>query len=64
MQCYIVALIADAAPHGVVIAIHALMDFHYLSQATMINQAQCQKILSALEEFHKHKQDIIACGVC
>ncbi|KAG1747218.1 uncharacterized protein EDB91DRAFT_1235953 [Suillus paluster] len=42
-----------AAPHGVVIAIHALMDFRYLSQATMINQAHCQKIL-----------DIIACSTC
>ncbi|KAG1775072.1 hypothetical protein EV702DRAFT_1199669 [Suillus placidus] len=62
MQHYIVALIADAAPHGVVRAIHALMDFCYLSQVTTINQAHCQKILGALEEFHEHKQDIIACS--
>ncbi|KAG2108289.1 hypothetical protein DEU56DRAFT_874535 [Suillus clintonianus] len=39
MQRYIVALIADAAPRSVVIA-----------------------ILGALEEFHEHKQEIIACG--
>ncbi|KAG2109266.1 uncharacterized protein F5147DRAFT_773077 [Suillus discolor] len=63
MQHYIVALIADAAPHGVVIAIRTLMDFCYLSQATTINQEHCQKILGALAEFHEHKQDIIACGV-
>ncbi|KAG1776905.1 hypothetical protein EV702DRAFT_1045915 [Suillus placidus] len=62
MQCYIVALIADAAPRGVVIAICALMDFHYISQATTINKTHCQKILGALEEFHEHKQDVIACG--
>ncbi|KAG2066396.1 hypothetical protein BDR04DRAFT_1030123, partial [Suillus decipiens] len=62
MQCYIVALIADAVLPGIVIAIHALMDFRYLSQATTINEAHCQKILDALKEFHEHKQDIIACG--
>ncbi|KAG1742086.1 hypothetical protein EDD22DRAFT_958954 [Suillus occidentalis] len=62
MQCYIVALIADAAPRKVVIAVRALMDFHYLSQVTMIDEAHCQKILNALKEFHKHKQGIIACG--
>jgi hypothetical protein len=63
MQCYIVALIADAASHGVVIAVHVLMDFRYLSQATTINETHCQKILGALKEFHEYKPDIIACGV-
>jgi hypothetical protein len=60
MQCYIVALIADAASHGVVIAVHVLMDFRYLSQATTINETHCQKILGALKEFHEYKPDIIA----
>ncbi|KAG1816960.1 hypothetical protein EV424DRAFT_1540661 [Suillus variegatus] len=62
MQRYIVALIADAAPRSVVIAVRALMDFRYISQATTIDEAHCQKILGALEEFHEHKQEIIACG--
>jgi hypothetical protein len=62
MQRYTIAVIADAAPPGVVIAIRALMDFRYLSQATMIDEAHCQKILDALKEFHDHKQEIIACG--
>ncbi|KAG2356903.1 hypothetical protein BDR07DRAFT_1380483 [Suillus spraguei] len=53
LQHYIVALIADAAPPGIVMAVCALMDFRYLSQATVID-----------EEFHDHKQDIIACGAC
>ncbi|KAG2090007.1 uncharacterized protein F5147DRAFT_748281 [Suillus discolor] len=53
LQHYIVALIADAAPPGIVIAVRALMDFWYLSQATILN---------TLQEFHDHKQDIIACG--
>ncbi|KAG2132153.1 uncharacterized protein EDB93DRAFT_1243059 [Suillus bovinus] len=62
MQHYIVPLIADAAPHSVVIAVRALMDFCYISQATTIDEAHCQKILDALKEFHEHKQGIIACG--
>ncbi|KAG1796715.1 uncharacterized protein HD556DRAFT_1441400 [Suillus plorans] len=62
MQRYMVALITDAAPPGVVIAVHALMDFQYLSQATTINEAHCQLILDTLKEFHDHKQEVIACG--
>ncbi|KAG0698406.1 hypothetical protein DFH29DRAFT_983887 [Suillus ampliporus] len=62
MQRYMVALIADAAPPGVVIAIRALMDFRYLSQATMIDESHCGLILDALKQFHDHKQEIIACG--
>ncbi|KAG1883115.1 hypothetical protein F4604DRAFT_1538712, partial [Suillus subluteus] len=33
MQHYVVALITDAAPPGVIIAVCMLMDFRYLSQA-------------------------------
>ncbi|KAG1852755.1 hypothetical protein DFJ58DRAFT_728406 [Suillus subalutaceus] len=62
LQCYTVALIADAAPPGIVIAIQALMDFQYLSQAAVMDELHCQKILNALQEFHDHKQDIIRCG--
>ncbi|KAG2338198.1 hypothetical protein BDR05DRAFT_952101 [Suillus weaverae] len=61
LQCYIVALIADAAPPGIVMSVWALMDFWYLPQATVIDEVHCQKILNALQEFHDHKQDIIAC---
>ncbi|KAG1846515.1 hypothetical protein C8R48DRAFT_779517 [Suillus tomentosus] len=51
LQHYTVALIADAAPPGIVIAIWALMDFWHLLQATVINEVHCQKILNALQEF-------------
>ncbi|KAG1882447.1 hypothetical protein F4604DRAFT_1921634 [Suillus subluteus] len=57
MQHYMVALIADAAPPGIVIAVRPLMDFRYLSQATKIDEAHCQLILNALKEFHDHKQE-------
>ncbi|KAG2096053.1 uncharacterized protein F5147DRAFT_818561 [Suillus discolor] len=62
IQCYLVAVIANAAPPGVVIAVHALMDFRYLSQAVTIDGNQCQKILNALKTFHDHKHEIIAHG--
>ncbi|KAG0695193.1 hypothetical protein DFH29DRAFT_880198 [Suillus ampliporus] len=50
------------APPGIVIAICALMDFRYLSQATTIDESHCGLILNALKQFHDHKQEIIACG--
>ncbi|KAG2083210.1 uncharacterized protein F5147DRAFT_782998 [Suillus discolor] len=64
MQHYLVAVIVDAAPPGVVIAVRALMDFHYLSQAVTISSNQCQKILDALKTFHNHKHQIIVHGGC
>ncbi|KAG2354120.1 hypothetical protein BDR07DRAFT_1307053 [Suillus spraguei] len=62
LQHYTVALIADAAPPGIVIAIRAFMDFRYLLQAAVMDELHCQKILNALQEFHDHKKDIIRCG--
>ncbi|KAG1852600.1 hypothetical protein C8R48DRAFT_777420 [Suillus tomentosus] len=62
MQHYMVALIADAAPPGVIITVHVLMDFRYLSQATTIDELHCRLILDALEQFHNHKQEVIVCG--
>ncbi|KAG1733360.1 uncharacterized protein EDB91DRAFT_1057502, partial [Suillus paluster] len=62
IQCYLVAVIANAAHPGVVIAVRALMDFCYLSQAVTINEKQCQKILDALKTFHDHKHEVIVHG--
>ncbi|KAG1734246.1 uncharacterized protein EDB91DRAFT_1238446 [Suillus paluster] len=62
IQCYLVAVITNAAPPGVIIAVRALMDFCYLSQAITINEQQCQKILDALKTFHNHKHEVIAHG--
>ncbi|KAG1765863.1 hypothetical protein EV702DRAFT_981235 [Suillus placidus] len=56
-----VALIADTAPPGIIIAGRMLMDFQYLSQAPMIDELHCGLILDALEQFHDHKQEVIAC---
>ncbi|KIJ14128.1 hypothetical protein PAXINDRAFT_79800 [Paxillus involutus ATCC 200175] len=62
LQCYIIGVIAGAAPAGVVRAIRALMDFRYLAQAPIINDDGCKAIQRALSEFHRYKQSIIAAG--
>lgn len=62
IQHYMVMLIADAAPSGIIIAVHTLMDFRYLSQATTIDKLHCSLILDALEQFYDHKQEVIVCG--
>ena len=43
---------------NVISAIWALMDFHYLAQATVISSITCNRIAAALAEFHQCKQAI------
>ncbi|KAG1781319.1 hypothetical protein EV702DRAFT_1042436 [Suillus placidus] len=62
IQCYLVAVIVNAAPLGIIIAVRTLMDFRYLSQVVTIDGKQCQKILNALKTFYDHKHEIIAHG--
>ncbi|KIJ04974.1 hypothetical protein PAXINDRAFT_21746 [Paxillus involutus ATCC 200175] len=61
---YIIALVAGAnGPSPAFIrAIHALMDFRYLSQAPVLTDTICQKISEALQEFHDNKHAIISLG--
>ncbi|KAI6011057.1 hypothetical protein EDC04DRAFT_2905737 [Pisolithus marmoratus] len=54
IQCYIIAAVAGSVPHKFLMAIHVLLDFHYLAQAL---------VASALQEFHNHKEAIIRQGV-
>jgi hypothetical protein len=62
IQRYNVAVIADAVPKDFLIAIRALADFRYLSQAPEISDQVCIEIDEALQEFHEHKDAIIAAG--
>jgi hypothetical protein len=62
IQRYIVAAIADAVPKTFLIAVRALNDFRYLSQAPEISDKNCALIDKALQEFHLHKSIIIAVG--
>ncbi|KAI6004772.1 hypothetical protein EDD15DRAFT_2155216 [Pisolithus albus] len=61
-QRYLIAVIAGAAPAGLVRAVCSLVDFRYLAQSPIINSDQCRKISAALEGFHTHKQCIINAG--
>jgi len=63
MQCFIVGVIAGRAPHGVIIAVRALMDFHYCIQAYRITDRDIEVINSALREFHSHKNSILDAGL-
>lgn len=64
IQCSIVTVSADAAPRGVLIAICALMDFHYLVQSQSIDKNDLVCISAALNEFQASKDAIIDAGVC
>ncbi|KAN0079959.1 hypothetical protein V8E55_009525 [Tylopilus felleus] len=59
VQRYLIAVIAGSAPPGVVIAIHALIDFCYLVQAPKLDNNDCSTLLSSLCTFHKHKSHVI-----
>jgi Plavaka transposase len=63
MQRYIVAVVADAVPKDFLVAIRALADFRYISQAPEISDQGITMIDDALEEFHDHKDSIISAGV-
>jgi hypothetical protein len=63
IQCSIIAVSADAAPLGVIIAVCALMHFRYLVQSLRIDDEDLSRITAALDEFHVNKHAIIDAGV-
>jgi len=62
VERYMVGVIAGAAPKDFVIAIRALMDFRYLSQAQVLDSTVCRMIRSSLDEFHLHKAAVLSAG--
>ncbi|KAG1753543.1 uncharacterized protein EDB91DRAFT_1242526 [Suillus paluster] len=64
IQRSIIAVSADVAPRGVLIAVRTLMDFHYLVQSPSIDDNDLVRISAALNEFHANKDSIIDAGVC
>ena len=62
VQQYLMAIIAGGVPLDVIIAIHMLMEFRYLSQAPAITSQTQDRIQAALDEFHDHKQAILNGG--
>ncbi|KAG1887913.1 uncharacterized protein F5891DRAFT_1132056 [Suillus fuscotomentosus] len=63
IQRSIIAVCADAAPSGIIVAVRALMHFHYLIQSPHINDHDICRISAALDEFHANKHAIISTGV-
>jgi hypothetical protein len=63
VQGSIIAVCADAAPPGVIVAVRALLHFHYLVQSPCINNDDVCRISAALDEFHTNKDAIINAGV-
>ncbi|KAG1839392.1 hypothetical protein C8R48DRAFT_782110 [Suillus tomentosus] len=60
LQCYIVGLIAGAAPHQFVIAIRALMDVWYMAQSPSSDENLLACIDRSLLIFHENKDVIIS----
>ncbi|KIK19388.1 hypothetical protein PISMIDRAFT_107736 [Pisolithus microcarpus 441] len=63
IQCYIIAAVARSVPCKFLMAIHVLLDFHYLLQAPSFTMQSIDRVASALQEFHSHKEAIVSQGV-
>ncbi|KAG1764318.1 hypothetical protein EDD22DRAFT_776077 [Suillus occidentalis] len=62
IQCYIIGLIAGAAPRRFVIAIQALMDVRYLAQSPAPDDDLLASIDRSLAIFHDNKDVILTLG--
>ncbi|KAG1870495.1 hypothetical protein C8R48DRAFT_670848 [Suillus tomentosus] len=62
IQCYIIGLIAGAAPHRFVVAICALMDVWYMAQSPPPDENFLAHIDRSLSIFHENKEIILSLG--
>ncbi|KAI5982647.1 hypothetical protein EDD15DRAFT_2180299 [Pisolithus albus] len=60
VQCYIIAAVAGSVPHKFLTAIHVLLDFRYLAQVPSFTTQSINRVASALQEFHNHKESIVS----
>ncbi|KAI6161679.1 hypothetical protein EDD17DRAFT_1480559 [Pisolithus thermaeus] len=63
IQCYIVGVISGAVPHRFLIAVHTLVDFHYLTQAPIFTDHSLYRLMNALQLFHNNKDAVMQAGV-
>ena len=61
-QQYIITVLVGYPNANVVTALQALMDFCYLAQALVISSTICNRIATALADFHDHKHSILKQG--
>ena len=62
IQQYILCTVTGAAPPHFLAAVHALLDFRYLTQMPIFNEQALTKLDTALALFHSHKDTILAAG--
>ncbi|KAF8132935.1 hypothetical protein EV363DRAFT_1449123 [Boletus edulis] len=62
-QRYIIVVLFGFPDADVLTAIRVLMDFCYLVQAPVISSITCDKIATALTDFHQHKHAILKRGL-
>jgi len=62
VQRYIIGVIAGAIPKKFLVAIHALLDFHYLAQMPRFDQDNLDRVEVALQTSHDNKLAIITSG--
>ena len=63
VQWYLIAIISGGVDADIVIVVHALMEFRYLSQAPATTPHTRDRIQAALNEFHDHKQAVVDLGL-
>ena len=63
VQCYIIAAVAGSVPRKFLIAIHTLLNFHYLAQVPSFTTQSLEKVAGSLQEFHDHKEAILRQGI-
>ena len=59
VQRYIIAAMAGSVSREFLKAICALLDFWYLAQAPLFTTQSIERVASALQEFHDHKDSIL-----
>ena len=62
VQRYIIGVIAGAVPPKFLMAIRALLDFHYLTQMPHFDDNILNRIKASLDTFHENKSAIISAG--
>ncbi|KAG1820808.1 hypothetical protein DFJ58DRAFT_673237, partial [Suillus subalutaceus] len=62
VQCYIIGVIAGAAPADFVSTIHALAEFRYLAQAPHFTDKQVVELDRCFKAFHRLKHSIVDAG--
>lgn len=62
IQRFIIRVIADVPSPDFIIVLQSLMDFHYCTQAYVMDEDDLDKLEQLLADFHQYKHSILAAG--